>query len=107
MSNLSGALRFMGTEIEYGIIGKLNSDDDTNPIQASNALIDAFSHNQKYSKRRPRWDYQDESPLADVRGFVLPRNDADSSLLTDIADSYTNLVLSNGGRYYVDHAHPE
>ena len=107
MGNLSGAQRFMGTEIEYGIIGKLNSNDETNPIQTSNALIDAFSHNHKYSSRRPRWDYQDESPLTDVRGFVLPRNDADSSLLTDIADAYTNLVLTNGGRYYVDHAHPE
>ena len=31
MGNLSGAQRFMGTEIEYGIIGKLNSNDETNP----------------------------------------------------------------------------
>src|SRR5438132_7570521 len=55
------------------------------------------------SLRRIRWDYEDESPLRDARGFepVTGRELSDEDL------GLANVILPNGGRYYVDHAHPE
>ena len=53
--------------------------------------------------RRIRWDYEDESPLRDARGFepVSGRELSDEDL------GLANVILPNGARYYVDHAHPE
>ncbi len=59
------------------------------------------------------WDYSTESPLADARGFLMSRHSADLSQLTHLpelqpdAEYLANVVLPNGARYYVDHAHPE
>ncbi len=55
------------------------------------------------SLRRIRWDYEDESPLRDARGFepVTGRELSDEDL------GLANVILPNGARYYVDHAHPE
>jgi proteasome accessory factor A len=55
------------------------------------------------SLRRIRWDYEDESPLRDARGFepVSGRELSDEDL------GLANVILPNGARYYVDHAHPE
>src|SRR6476469_5217324 len=55
------------------------------------------------SLRRIRWDYEDESPLRDARGFepVSGREMSDEDL------GLANVILPNGARYYVDHAHPE
>jgi proteasome accessory factor A len=57
--------------------------------------------------RRAHWDYLPESPLRDARGFDMSRADADPSQLTDEDPGAANVVLSNGARLYVDHAHPE
>ena len=48
-------------------------------------------------------DYEDESPLRDARGFepVSGRELSDEDL------GLANVILPNGARYYVDHAHPE
>jgi proteasome accessory factor A len=54
-----------------------------------------------------RWDYDVESPLRDARGFDMSRADADPSQLTDDDYGMANVVLTNGARFYVDHAHPE
>jgi proteasome accessory factor A len=54
-----------------------------------------------------RWDYDVETPLRDARGFDMSRADADPSQLTDDDYGLANLVLFNGARFYVDHAHPE
>jgi proteasome accessory factor A len=59
---------------------------------------------------RASWDYSDEAPLRDARGFDMGRGTAHPSQLTDEwADDPTmaNVVLTNGARLYVDHAHPE
>ena len=54
------------------------------------------------------WDYADEAPLRDARGFEIGRALADPSQLTDVEDpTLANVVLTNGARLYVDHAHPE
>ncbi len=58
--------------------------------------------------RRARWDFEEENPLRDARGFDLAREAADSSQLTDEeAIGLANVILTNGARLYVDHAHPE
>lgn len=57
--------------------------------------------------RRARWDYEEESPLRDARGFDLGRDIADPSQLTDEDMGLANIILTNGARLYVDHAHPE
>ena len=57
--------------------------------------------------RRARWDFEEENPLRDARGFDLTREAADSSQLTDEDLGLANVILTNGARLYVDHAHPE
>jgi proteasome accessory factor A len=57
--------------------------------------------------RRPRWDFEEESPLRDARGFDLsPANALDHNDVEEDA-GMANVILTNGARLYVDHAHPE
>jgi len=53
--------------------------------------------------RRVKWDFQEENPLRDARGFEAARNRE----AAEEEGALVNLVLTNGARYYVDHAHPE
>ncbi|MBI4936180.1 MAG: proteasome accessory factor PafA2 [Actinobacteria bacterium] len=89
-----------GIETEYGILvrGSLN-DATSNPVTASSVLINAYlSANQ----RKVGWDFNDEHPGTDARGFSV-----DDLLAPEIETHLVNAVLTNGARYYVDHAHPE
>jgi proteasome accessory factor A len=89
--------KVVGTETENGIAAV--GQPDFNPVLASSMLISAYAG----SLRRIRWDYEDESPLRDARGFEpLPGRDG-----TDEDLGLANVILPNGARYYVDHAHPE
>lgn len=45
--------------------------------------------------------------MRDARGFELSRTGADPSQLTDEEIGLANVILTNGARLYVDHAHPE
>ena len=92
----------MGIENEYGITSAKNTD----PVTLSNRIVLAYAKH-KYPNINIRWDYDVENPLRDARGFDLSRSDADYSLLTDEDQSIPNIVLPNGARFYVDHAHPE
>jgi proteasome accessory factor PafA2 len=87
----------MGIETEYGISGPGNPD--FNPVLSSSMLINTFAG----ALRRIRWDYEQESPLRDARGFepVQEREPTEEDL------GLANVILPNGARYYVDHAHPE
>ncbi len=89
--------KVIGTETEYGIaaIGQ----PEFNPVLSSSMLISSFAG----ALRRIRWDYEDESPLKDARGFepAPMRETSDEDL------GLANVILPNGARYYVDHAHPE
>jgi proteasome accessory factor A len=49
-----------------------------------------------------RWDFEDESPANDARGFAPA-----GSLPPEVETHLVNAVLTNGARFYVDHAHPE
>ncbi len=101
-----GVHRVMGIETEYGI--SVPSDPTMTAMQASGLVVNAYAqHHLPAAHQRAHWDYLPESPLRDARGFDMSRADADPSQLTDEDLSTANVILTNGARLYVDHAHPE
>lgn len=136
------ARRLVGLETEYGIIRP--NMPKANATVLSAQIVDAYAQlvaEQDSAAKAARWDYSDESPLADARGFAMDRAQAHPSQLTDVepgledegiwtaesialdgndahvgstlyqekdsTDVVMNMVLGNGARLYVDHAHPE
>jgi proteasome accessory factor PafA2 len=89
--------KVFGIETEYGIAAA--GAPDFNPVLSSSLLISTYAG----SLRKIRWDYEQESPLRDARGYepVPAREGSDEDL------GLANVILPNGARYYVDHAHPE
>ncbi|MEQ4565678.1 depupylase/deamidase Dop [Paenarthrobacter sp. CAP02] len=127
-------MRVMGSETEYGIHAP--SAPGANATMMSARIIQAYAtvtRQRAAGGAETRWDYTDEEPLHDARGWTLDRAAADPSQLTDqppvldaeaVALAYgrqeleldgadesgsllMNMVLGNGARLYVDHAHPE
>lgn len=96
--------RVMGTETEFGI--SVQGHPHANPMVASTRLVNAYA-TATLKARRARWDFEEESPLRDARGFDMSRDVADASQLTDEDLGLANVILTNGARLYVDHAHPE
>lgn len=121
----------MGTETEYGIIAP--GLPDANATVLSSQVVNAYAATLREGLGNlagTRWDYTDEAPLTDARGWQVGRQGVDPSQLTDEPPVLTaeqialvdgrrdpaeppestilmNLVLGNGARLYVDHAHPE
>ena len=117
--------RVTGIETEYGI--SVPGDPGANPMLLSAQIVNAYASAGVGS--RPRWDYEDEAPLRDARGFDVDRASAHPSQLTDAPGrrserraapnasdvvsaetedpTMANVILTNGARFYVDHAHPE
>src|SRR3954451_13901987 len=97
--------RVMGTEIENRI--SVPGQQSANLTTLSSQVVNAWSVAEAPPRRRPRWDFEEESPLRDARGFDLPpayalnHNDAEQDA------GRPNLTLPNGARHYVGHAHPE
>ncbi|HJR37883.1 MAG TPA: depupylase/deamidase Dop [Nocardioidaceae bacterium] len=96
--------RVMGTETEFGI--SVQGQSTANPMVASSQVVNAYA-SSTLRARRARWDFEEESPLRDARGFDMSREVADASQLTDEDLGLANVILTNGARLYVDHAHPE
>jgi proteasome accessory factor PafA2 len=96
--------RVMGTETEMGI--SVQGSPTANPMVASSQVVNAYA-SSTLRARRARWDFEEESPLRDARGFDMSREVADPSQLTDEDLGLANVILTNGARLYVDHAHPE
>ncbi|NMR20722.1 depupylase/deamidase Dop [Cellulomonas fimi] len=141
--------RVMGIETEYGVLQP--GRPTANPMLLSSHVVAAHVPAREGSRARARWDYDDEDPLHDARGFRLQRAAAHPSMLTDdptraapaapdatpdptpadgpptgssaapeplqelvrpVVEEYddpsaANVILTNGARLYVDHAHPE
>jgi len=124
--------RVMGIETEYGILQP--GRPLANPMLLSSHVVAVHAAAREGGRTRARWDYDDEDPLHDARGFHLQRASAHPSLLTDdpehaapagpvdgdspqelpraTTEEYedpgaANVILTNGARLYVDHAHPE
>lgn len=103
--------RLIGIETEYGIA---RSDlEKVDPVEESVALVRA----RLSSPFRSEWDYTLEDPRQDARGFkadeLLQDREERAFAETDRARAMTfqemksDLVLSNGARFYNDHTHPE
>jgi len=118
----------MGIETEYGVLQP--GRPGANPMLLSSHVVAVHAAARESARARARWDYDDEDPLHDARGFRLQRAAAHPSLLTDdpvvaapsgdgpqelarsAVEEYedpgaANVILTNGARLYVDHAHPE
>jgi Pup amidohydrolase len=88
--------RVLGTETEFGI--SVRTQPDFNAVLASSLVINSYAG----LASRIQWSYEEETPGRDARGFgyePAPTGEFDSGLV--------NVVLGNGARFYVDHAHPE
>lgn len=88
--------KVLGIETEYGIICK---GVESSPVTSSSLLINSYVSRFDSSIG---WDFDAEKPSSDARGFCL-----DDVFPADIEMNMVNTVLTNGARYYVDHAHPE
>ncbi|MGJ3243456.1 MAG: proteasome accessory factor PafA2 family protein [Opitutales bacterium] len=101
----------LGIETEYGITRQDSTGLDV--VAESIALVRSAIADGV----RMRWDYEEEDPHVDARGFRVKelRQDTDEAnyFAQDAARPLTfseiksDLVLRNGARFYNDHAHPE
>src|SRR5918994_1823240 len=99
--------RIMGTEVEYGI--SVPGQPGANPMVTSSQIVNAYGARAELARNgRARWDYEEESPLRDARGFSYGGALYDpAEALADEDLGLANVILTNGARLYVDHAHPE
>src|SRR5438045_1198456 len=103
--------RVFGLETEYGIT--VDGAESVDVVAESIALVRSYTEHGALMK----WDYGHEDPHRDARGFRAKelRQDADESAYYEIdknrpltfQEIKSDLVLSNGARFYNDHAHPE
>ncbi len=91
--------RVLGTETEFGIAAR--DADALDPVSNSLHLI---SHYPSLPAPQAIWDYENENPLLDVRGFEV---EGERERPSPDYNRQLNKVLANGGRLYVDGAHPE
>jgi proteasome accessory factor A len=89
----------LGTETEFGIAARDASAVD--PVSGSIAVI---GHYGGLPAPGAIWDYENENPLLDARGFEV---DGERERPNPDYNRQLNKVLANGGRLYVDGAHPE
>src|SRR5690606_18267198 len=73
--------RVMGIETEYGI--SVPGQPGANAMVTSSQVVNAYLAASAARARRARWDFEEENPLRDARGFDLAREVADPSQLTD------------------------
>ncbi len=98
--------RIIGIEVEYGISSP--TEASANPILTSTQAVLAYAAAEGVPRaKRTRWDYEVESPLRDARGFDLGRLSGPAPVIDADEVGAANMILTNGARLYVDHAHPE
>jgi proteasome accessory factor PafA2 len=100
-----------GLETEIGI--SRDSDEELDVVAESIALVRSAAEPGVWMC----WDYAEEDPHADMRGFRVKelRQDTDeanyyaqdSEREMSFQEIKSDLVLGNGARFYNDHAHPE
>ena len=103
--------RLFGIETEYGIARQGMATID--PVVESMELVRSYLT----GPFEQSWDYTGEDPHEDQRGFRVPTLQQDSEehqyAALDAHRPFTfhemksDLVLSNGARFYNDHTHPE
>ena len=108
---LSVEMRAFGIETEYGIT--IQGAESVDVVAESIELVRSYTEHGAHMK----WDYSLEDPHCDARGFRAAEllQDTDESAYYEIdknrplsfEEIKSDLVLSNGARFYNDHAHPE
>jgi len=103
--------RVFGIETEYGIA--VDGQENVDVVAESIEIVRSYTEHGASMK----WDYDLEDPHKDARGFrvreLLQDTDEASFFEIDKARPLSfeeikgDLVLSNGARFYNDHAHPE
>lgn len=103
--------RVFGLETEYGIT--VHGAESVDVVAESIELVRHYTDHGAHMK----WDYELEDPHLDARGFRAKEllQDTDESAYYEIdkerplsfEEIKSDLVLSNGARFYNDHAHPE
>ncbi|MGA3171461.1 MAG: depupylase/deamidase Dop [Chthoniobacteraceae bacterium] len=103
--------RIFGIETEYGIT--VEGQENVDVVHESIEIVRRYTEYGSLMK----WDYNLEDPHQDARGFRAAElmQDADESAYYEIdknrslsfEEIKSDLVLSNGARFYNDHAHPE
>ncbi len=88
--------KVLGTETEYGIT--IRHQAEFNPVLASSMVINSYAG----GRARIQWSFEEETPGRDARGFGFEGGGG-----ADLDSGLVNVVLTNGARLYVDHAHPE
>src|SRR5680860_704634 len=88
-----GVRRVMGIETEYGVSSP--GDPSANAMMLSSQVVNAYAAPLGHLKARARWDYEDEAPLRDARGWELARSAADASQLTDPTAETEDPALAN------------
>ena len=103
--------RVFGIETEYGIT--VDGMDELDVVRESIEIVRSYTAHGASMK----WDYNLEDPHQDARGFRATEllQDTDEAAYYEIdknrplsfEEIKSDLVLSNGARFYNDHAHPE
>ena len=103
--------RVFGLETEYGIT--IDGAETVDVVTESIELVRSYTEHGASMK----WDYTLEDPHQDARGFRAAEllQDTDEAAYFEIdknrplsfEEIKSDLVLSNGARFYNDHAHPE
>ncbi len=104
-------MRLFGIETEYGIIREDQVESD--PVVESMELVRAYM-SEKFEQT---WDYHGEDPHEDQRGFRVQglQQDVEEEQFAALDahrpfsfyEMKSDLVLTNGARFYNDHTHPE
>lgn len=97
-----------GIETEYGLLVEGRATEDQ--LDESAAFVSSYP-----GPCHIGWDYGDESPRADLRGFVAAHLRSDptdakfgsSRSTRSETDLRSDRILPNGARLYSDHGHPE
>ncbi len=108
--------RTLGIETEYGIT--VDGVETVDVVGESIALVRSYTEVVPPAQDTAlKWDYTQEDPHQDMRGFrveeLLQDFDEAKYFVQDqnrklsFQEIKSDLVLSNGARYYNDHAHPE
>jgi proteasome accessory factor A len=108
--------RTLGIETEYGIT--VDGAEAVDVVAESIALVRSYTQIEPpVQDSALKWDYNLEDPHQDVRGFRVPEllqdfDEAkyfvqDQNRQLSFQEIKSDLVLSNGARFYNDHAHPE
>lgn len=99
--------RLLGLETEYGLF--IEGVDLSELADEARALVQQYRGLAAHS-----WDYRDEDPLRDARGWrasTLTTNPDDvhyeKRKQLSASEDHADRVLANGARFYHDHGHPE